>query len=79
MKTQATLGSLISLMLTLAAQVRHASNVPNHSRAKVVVRLLVFRFIARSLWRQHEEDARLSCMVFRFSSSNQSATPSQGY
>jgi len=75
MKTQINPGRFIYLMLTLAAQVRYAANVPIHSRERLVTRLPVFRFIAFSMRRQQAEEAALGCRVFRFNSSDQ-CTPS---
>ena len=75
MKSQTTLGSFISLMLTLA-QVRHTTNVPDHSQPEVVPLLPLVRFMVISLSRQPAEQTSPSYRVFRYSSSHPSATSS---
>ena len=74
MTTQATLGSFISLMLSLAAQLRYATSVPNLSRAQALARLPLTHLLARSMARRKEEQLRQQRQVFRYSSSNQSTS-----
>ena len=51
MKTQRMLGSFISLMLTLAEQVRYATSVPNLPPAQALARLPLTHLLARSIAR----------------------------
>jgi hypothetical protein len=74
MKTQIAQGSFISLMLTLAQQIRYATSVPHHSRAEALACLPLTHLLARSLGRRKEEQLRPNQLIFRYSSSNQSAS-----
>ena len=72
MKTQTTLGLFISLIQTLAAEPRYATNVAHHSQSNVMPLLPLLRFMVISWGRQMAEDRRTSCGVCRVSSSNAS-------
>jgi hypothetical protein len=78
MKTQTTLGSFISLILTLAAQPRYAASVAHHPQPEMVPLLPLLRLMVISWSRQMAEARRLECRVFRFSSSDQRETSPLG-
>jgi hypothetical protein len=76
MKTQSTPGPFISLMLTLAAQVRYATSVSHSSPAQALASLPLTHLFARTMGRRKEGQLRPQLLVFRYSSFNHSASSS---
>jgi hypothetical protein len=76
MKTRGTLGPFITVIWELIAKVKEvaAGSFPIHPRADVVADLLLLPVISRMTQRRVAEEARLSDMVFRYSSSSSCAS-----
>ena len=72
MKTRDTQGSFITVIWTLIAMVRECTSrtgAPNHPRAEMVADLLLLPVVSRTMQRRLAEEARLTHLVFRYSSS----------
>ena len=72
MKTRDTQGSFITLIWTLMAKVKEITNgngVITYPRADMVADLLLLPVVSRTMQRQLVEEARVSNLVFRYSSS----------
>jgi len=76
MSTRDTQGSFIRIIWALIVKVKEltATSVPIHPRADVVADLLLLPVVTRGTQRRQAEEARLSHMVFRYSSSNPCAS-----
>jgi len=64
-----------SLMVKLEAQARYAASFPDHAQPEMVSLVPLIRLVAMSVRRQQDEEARVRCRVFRFSS-DRTAGPS---
>ena len=75
MKTQDWQGSFITVIWTLIEKVKEvtADSVPIHPRAEVADDLFLLPVVSRAIQRRLVEDAHLSDLVFRYSSSDQCA------
>ena len=69
MTTQSNLGPLMTLILTLTAERKHADNVIHSSPAKVVNSLLFVRLIVDSLRQRPIRNTKPSGRVYRIDSS----------
>jgi hypothetical protein len=73
MKTRNGQGTFILLIWTLIAKVKQLARAPIvllHPGADLVVDLLLWPLLLRSVQRRQAEEARLSSRVYRFSSLN---------
>ena len=76
MKTRETQGSFITIIWTLITKIKEvvAGSVLIHPRADVVADLFLLPVISRMTQRRLAEEARLSDIVFRYSSSHPCAS-----
>ena len=75
MKTQARLGSFISVMLTLAEFIRQTASVVHHPQSEMAPLLPIMRLMTLNLSRPEPAEDSPSCRVFRFSNSLRNTTP----
>ena len=67
MKTSRTPEAFSTLVERLEAQARYAASFPEHAQPEMVSLVPLIRLVAMSVRRQQEEEARVRCRVFRFS------------
>lgn len=76
MTTHETQSTFISLIHTLAEDIRFATSVSKFSRAQALARFPLTRFLARSMAGRKEAQLQSQQRVFRYSNANQSASSS---